>query len=159
MPCYLFTYHGHGTWMPDRTRGYVKRKAGIQPQNLEMAANYRRNQQQPTVEFDLTLQSILIDGIRAACEMIEVRCHCIATDRSHLHILASWKPNRKQLSVSRAIKSSLSRRLNKRFGHRQWFSKGSSHKQVRDMAHFNHLIEVYLPNHRGASFTEKTCES
>lgn len=156
MPCYLFTYHGHGTWLPDRKQGYVKRKVGVLPQDIVMAENYHRNQQQTTVEFDEKLQSLLIDGIRSACEMIEVRCHCIATDKSHLHLLLSWKSVRTYQSVTRAIKSSLSRRLNEKFGHRQWFSKGSSRKRVKDRQHFDHLMEKYLPNHRGTFFREKT---
>jgi hypothetical protein len=43
MPCYLFTYHGHGTWLPDHARGYVRRKVGVLAADVEMARNYRGN--------------------------------------------------------------------------------------------------------------------
>ena len=43
MPCYLFTYHGYGTWLPDRSRGYVRRKEGILPTDeAPMAECYRK---------------------------------------------------------------------------------------------------------------------
>src|SRR4051794_35604479 len=29
MPCYLFTYHAYGSWMPDHKRGYVHRGQGV----------------------------------------------------------------------------------------------------------------------------------
>ena len=31
MPCYLFTYHAYGSWLPDHAEGYVHWKEGQQP--------------------------------------------------------------------------------------------------------------------------------
>ena len=38
MPCYLFTFHAYGTWMPDREEGFVRREQGILPPDEELAA-------------------------------------------------------------------------------------------------------------------------
>jgi hypothetical protein len=43
MPCYLFTYHAYGSWMPDRPQGYVRRGKGILPTDTRMAERYRKN--------------------------------------------------------------------------------------------------------------------
>jgi hypothetical protein len=51
MPCYLFTYHGHGTWLPDHERGYVRRKEGVLAADLQMASRYRSNFQDNAIEF------------------------------------------------------------------------------------------------------------
>ena len=36
MPVYLFTFHAYGSWLPDNPRGYVRRKEGIQPQDVPL---------------------------------------------------------------------------------------------------------------------------
>jgi hypothetical protein len=158
MPCYLITYHAYGTWLPDRPRGYVKRKVGVLASDAEMGENYRRKQWRDTIRFDSALQADLVDGARVACNLIAVRCHGIATDGTHLHVLVSWRVERSWESVSRAIKTSLTIRLNGSHGRRQWFSKGSSRKQVRDSQHFEYLLRKYLRQHRGVVWFEGTCE-
>jgi REP element-mobilizing transposase RayT len=159
MPCHLFTYHGHGTWLPDHARGYVRRKVGVLPTDVEMAQNYRRNQTHATVTFGPERQAMLIEGVLHACSCIDVRCHAIATDRSHIHLLLSWKHERSSRSISQAIKTSLTRRLNEKYESRIWFSKGGSQKRVKDHEHFAHLMNVYLPRHQGITWFEKTCDS
>jgi hypothetical protein len=61
MPCYLFNYHAHGSWMPDHRREYVKRHKGILPPDTEMAARYRANMTQDVVLFDTMIQRHLIE--------------------------------------------------------------------------------------------------
>jgi hypothetical protein len=51
MPCYLFTYHAFGSWMPDRRQGYVRRGKGIQPADPKMAERYRQNSRHDEVRF------------------------------------------------------------------------------------------------------------
>jgi REP element-mobilizing transposase RayT len=159
MPCYLFTYHGHGTWLPDHSRGYVRRKVGVLAMDVEMGQRYRENLAGEAVYFDAKLQSRLVEGVLYACGCINVRCHAIATDSSHIHLLLSWKHERPPLSVSLAIKTSLTRRLNEKYDQRTWFSKGGSRKRVTDQDHFDYLMNVYLPRHRGAAWFEKTGDS
>jgi hypothetical protein len=83
------TYHAHGSWLPDRDRGYVRRGEGIQATNRRMAVCYRRNLKQPVVSFDEPVQRILIVGIREACSFLAARCHGVGTDGSHVHLLVS----------------------------------------------------------------------
>ncbi len=45
MPCYLFTFHAFGTWMPDREEGFVQRKKGILPPDEELARGISRKGQ------------------------------------------------------------------------------------------------------------------
>ena len=159
MPCYLFTYHAHGSWMPDRSRGYVHRGQRVLTSDTRMAKCYRRNLRQTAVSFDGQIQSELLAGTRAACNCLTVRCHGIATDSSHVHLLVSWQSERRWESVSEAIKTSLSRRLNASVNRQKWFSKGASRKRVRDRAHFEYLMSTYLPDHRGLCWSERTARS
>jgi len=154
MPCYLFTYHGHGTWMPDHRSGYVRRKAGVVTADQRMALCYRKNMKQKTVAFDGMLQKHLIEGIRTACQFLEVRCHGIATERSHVHLLISWTSARTWQSIHQALKTSLTRRLNGQVRRQKWFSKGGSRKRIEDREHFEYLQNVYLPGHSGLLWTE-----
>lgn len=39
MPVYLFTFHSHGSWLPDRTQGYTRRQQGILPADPYMAGH------------------------------------------------------------------------------------------------------------------------
>lgn len=80
MPCYLFTYHGHGTWFPDHPRGYVRRKVGILAADAEMARRYRENQFQATVTLAPNVHTEIVKRVLVACDCIDVRCHTIATD-------------------------------------------------------------------------------
>ena len=154
MPCFLFTYHAHGSWLPDRSRGYVRRKEGIQVADANMAACYRRNLKQAVVVFDKRIQAVQITGVLEACTCLAARCHGIGTDGSHIHLLVSWNSERSWESVSEAIKSSLTRRLNKQVYRQKWFSKGSSRKRVRDRSHYEYLLTKYLPSHRGLCWSE-----
>ncbi|MEQ8211913.1 MAG: transposase [Lacipirellulaceae bacterium] len=154
MPCYLFTYHAHGSWMPDRTQGYVHRKEGVKPSDEEMARAYRQNQISPTAYFDSLIQTSLIEAARGACRHLDARCHAVVTETTHVHILISWKSERSATSMSRSLKSALSRYLNQQFQQRQWLSKGASKQPVKDLEHYEYLVGVYLPKHRGVQWLE-----
>ncbi|QDT01351.1 transposase [Adhaeretor mobilis] len=149
MPCYLFAYHAYGSWMPDRPQGYVHWKEGLKPPDKERADEYRRKQSNPTVVFERVVQQHICDGVREACSYLDARCHAVATDPSHAHTLISWRTERNSKSISRSLKISLSRRLNEQIARQQWFSKGGSRQAVKVMDHFDHLMRVYLPRHRG----------
>ncbi len=155
MPCFLLTYHAHGSWLPDRSRGYVRRMQGIQSPDVKMAKCYRRNLKQAVVTFDGRTQRLLTAGVHEACIFLSARCHGVATDGSHVHLLVSWRSDRSWESVSEAIKTALTRRLNKDILRQNWFSKGSSRKRVKDYSHFDYLVTKYLPNHRGLCWSER----
>jgi hypothetical protein len=94
MPCYLFTFHAYGTWMPDREQGFVKRRQGILPPNEELAARCREDAAEKVVVFDSSIQKMMIEEARNACEKQHYRGHCIATDPTHVHALVSWPDDR-----------------------------------------------------------------
>lgn len=149
MPCYHYTFHAYDTWMPDKEKGYVKRKKGALPRDLEMAQHYRANQKQPTVYFSKQHQEEIAATLHVAGKHIDATIHCIAIEPTHLHVIASWSHERAWDSMRRSIRSALTRRLNEQFGKREWFVKSPSRKQVKDHDHFCFLIREYLPSHRG----------
>ena len=63
MPCYLFTYHAYGSWMPDRPQGYVQRKQGILPPDAVLAQKYRTAMEQSEAKFTSDVQIALIDSL------------------------------------------------------------------------------------------------
>ena len=76
MPCYLFTYHSHGSWMPDRAQGYVRRGQGILPPDSEMAERYRRNAKHEMAHFreaqELCAIDTLCDAVSSAGTITEL---------------------------------------------------------------------------------------
>ena len=81
VPCYLFTYHAYGSWMPDNPRGYVKCGQGILSPDKGMAQKYRANLAHDVVSFNEQVQRHLIQEALVACEHQQLRCHYIATSR------------------------------------------------------------------------------
>jgi hypothetical protein len=155
MPCYLFTFHAFGTWMPDREEGFVRRGQGTLPPNEELARQYQDRTKQDEVLFDSRLQLLLIKETRVACEKQCYRGHCVATEPTHIHALVSWPDERPWLKIRNGLKSSLTRRLNCDLQPRdKWFVESASRKQVKDDDHFNHLINTYLPSHGGWKWRE-----
>ena len=154
MPCYLFTYHAYGSWMPDRSRGYVRRKEGVLVADRRMAACYRKNLKGEIVEFDTHVQQRLVEALLEACQFQSLRGHGMATDPSHVHVLVSWTDDRTWKLMRRRVRTSLTLQLNRAFKHRTWFSKQPSRKRVKDREHFEYLVEEYLPRHRGWKWIE-----
>jgi REP element-mobilizing transposase RayT len=152
MPCYLFTFHAKGSWFHDHEWGYVHRTRGSRFPDSEMAANYRRRQRAPTIEFTEPIQRCLIDVAIDAAGHLDVVVHAVATEMSHVHVLVSWRHNRRWNSIRRSLRIALSGRLNERFGRREWFVEGSSRKRVADHEHFDHLMFRYLPKHNGVNW-------
>ena len=149
MPCYLFTFHGYGTWMPDRPQGYVHRQKGLLPSDAKMAQLYRDKQNKEAVWFDSPMQQLVVDTICAADAALQMTVHAVATDPTHVHILVSWSSDKQWLWARRNLRYSLTRALNQRFGKRQWLAAKGSRKRVKDREHFEHLVTTYLPKHNG----------
>lgn len=154
MPCYLFTYHGHGTWLPDHSRGYVRRKEGVLASDARMADCYRRNFNGEAVHFNRQSQQTMIEAALEAFRCQSLRGHGIATNATHLHVLVSWTTERNWQVVRRQLRGSLTRRLNLELERRPWFSKQPSRKRVKEQRHFDHLMGSYLPKHPGLKWFE-----
>lgn len=149
MPAYHFTLHAYGTWLPNKPKGYVHRKQGIQPRDDALARCYRANQKQTTIHFTLDQQHEIAATLRVAGKHLDAIIHCIAIEPTHIHVVISWRHVRDAVSMRSSIKSAISRMLNERFGRRTWLCKGASRKQIKDHDHFCFLIRRYLPCHRG----------
>ena len=149
MPCYHFTFHAFGSWMPDKEKGYVKRKKGILPRDEAMARQYRVKQKQTTVYFSKVHQKEIAATLHVAGQHLDAVIHCIAIESTHLHVIVSWSNDKTWDAMRRSIRSALTRSLNTAFGKRVWFVKSPSRKRVKDHDHFCHLIREYLPSHRG----------
>ena len=155
MPCYLFTFHAYGTWMPDREQGFVRRGQGVLPPDKELGDVYRDRATERYAAFGERIQNLLIEETRIAGEKQRYRIHGIATDPTHLHVLASWADDRSWLRIRTGLKTSLTRRLNRDVGRRRnWFVDSASRRQVKDDEHYDHLMNVYLPSHRGWKWRE-----
>jgi REP element-mobilizing transposase RayT len=150
MPCYLFTFHAFGSWMPDRKAGFVRRGHGILAPDKQLARQYQDSAKQKAVIFEPRLQLLLIEEAQAACAKQRCRGHYIATEPTHVHVLVSWTDERPWLKVRNGLKSSLTRRLNHNGQRRnKWFVENASRRRVKDRDHFDHLVSTYLPSHRG----------
>jgi hypothetical protein len=156
MPCYLFSYHGYGTWLPDRPRGYVRRDEGVLPPDEGMAELYRHNMKHPAVTFDHEIQRHLIAAAIEACNYQKLKCSYIATEPTHVHILVSWTIDRTWEVARAKLRESLSRHLNRKLERREWFSKSPSRKRVRDRKHFDYLTTDYLRKHSGWKWSEES---
>jgi REP element-mobilizing transposase RayT len=156
MPCYHFTFHGYGTWLPDEDDGYVRRGEGRLPQDTSAASKYRRRMTNHAAEFDESMQLAMIEEVHAASQHQTYRVHCVATEPTHIHILVSWKDEERASEKLRAsIRQSLSRRLSKQFGQRQWLSEGGSRRRVINEEHYDYLLAIYLMEHGGWKWNEE----
>ena len=154
MPVYLFTYHAYRSWMPDRARGFVRRRAGILPSDESLSATYARQAREDPVLFTPPQQLELIAELQRAFEKQRCRGHFIATEPTHVHVRVSWRDERDWKRLRNGLKQSMTRRLNHQARREHWFSEGASRKRVSDQGHFNHVVEKYLPSHRGWKWRE-----
>lgn len=154
MPCYLFTFHAYQSWMPDRPKGYVRRKKGVLSSDEIMANMYKKQAKQSKILFSAAIQKLLLNEFTLACRLQRLRAHFYSTDATHVHVLVSWNGSRSWSLIRNGIKSSFSRRLSKEGSRRKWFSSGASRKRVKDQAHFDYLVTQYLPSHLGWKWQE-----
>lgn len=154
MPCYLFTYHTYGTWYPDRRQGYVRRGQGILPSDPAAAQVYKERAAHDTILLDGIHQQALIARLIDAVSFIDSRLHAVATDSTHIHMLLSWRGNRTWQQNRASLKKSMTLMLKDLFADRPWFAENASRKRVENREHFDYLMNVYLPNHRGWKWRE-----
>lgn len=156
MPCYLFTFHSYGSWLPDRSRGFVRRHQGMLPQDHDLATTYRRHMPQIAVHFDSAAQRAIIETLLDAASYLDCRVHAAATDNQHIHLIVSWRDERRGWEKTRAsFKKSITIKLKSTYGKQRWLSRDASRKQVKDRSHFEYLVGEYLPNHRGWKWDER----
>lgn len=149
MPCYLFTYHAYGSWLPDRRRGYVKRGRGILPADAHMARLYTKSMKETAVTFDDQLQRWAIAAALESESLQEFELYFVATDDTHVHILIGWRDEPDPARMRSSLKGSVTRALKRARGPRTWLAEGGSRKQVKTRGHFDYLISTYLPKHTG----------
>jgi REP element-mobilizing transposase RayT len=155
MPCFLFTYHAYGSWLPDHPDGFVHWKEGRQLPDDNLGGAYRAKMKFPEAEFGELLQRAMIEELRAAAHFQKFRLHAVATEPTHLHSLLSWPDERSPPALNLGVKKSLTIRLKKQVAERTWFSKGGNERQVKKLEHFNYLVNEYLPSHGGWKWDER----
>jgi len=157
MPCYLITIHTYRSWMPDHRRGFIQEDKGIQPPNPALAQAYHWASSDPPYLMDELDQRFVIGVVRDVCAGRGWDIHAIACESTHVHILLSWSTDESWLAVRSKTKNIISLELGKYHGlrGRKWLSKGGSRKRVKDQKHYDYLVHVYLPKHRGAQWYEK----
>ena len=156
MPVYLFTYHAYRSWLPDRPEGFVQKGGRLEPPNRKLAAAYANAANHPPFSFDGDTQRLLIETTLDVCSRRDWRLRGVAAETTHLHVLVSWQDTTRWQDVRGKIRNICSLELSKKhkqYG-RPWFVEGASRKRVRNHRHFEHLINTYLPNHRGLQWFE-----
>jgi REP element-mobilizing transposase RayT len=156
MAVYHFTIHAYRSWGPDNPRGYVHHTEGLQPANEEMARWYDAHAKFDPVKFEQNLQQVLTRETHAICLRRQWRLHALGNEQSHLHALISWIEYIDSSRVVAQLKGALSHHLGKEIGPpgRKWFSRGASERRVVDKAHFDYLVDTYLPSHSGIFWKE-----
>lgn len=155
MAAYLFTFHAYRSWMPGRARGYVRRGQGILPPDEQATRRYAHHAKHSQVAFDPPVQAVLVSAVREVCRQKNWRLHQVMTDGTHIHILVSWRGFMDWKKVRRSLRYRCTSELNGAFGaDHPWLSEGGSRKRVRDRAHFDYLMHVYLPRHDGRYWRE-----
>jgi hypothetical protein len=156
MPCFHFIFHAYGTWLPDEDDGYVRRHEGPLPQDTKVAVEHRNLMVEEAVTFNELHQRALIDEIFIAAKHQSFRAHYIATEPTHIHILVSWQDDQRPFEKLRAsIRQSLSRRMGRDFGPREWLNEGGSRNRVSNQVHYDYLVCTYLPRHGGWKWSEE----
>jgi hypothetical protein len=155
MPVYHFTLHAYRSWRPDHKRGYTQRKKGYLPPDPEQARKYDERAREGPVVFTRDVQRVIIRTTADFCARRKFRFHGSGNDESHSHLLISWRGYSHWNEVMRRLKNILSLELNKCFNcKRQWFVRGGSRKRVSKVAHLNHLLDRYFPDHPGLFWRE-----
>jgi REP element-mobilizing transposase RayT len=157
MPCYLFTFHAYRSWSADNPHGFVQEgKEGVQAPSPQLGRFYDEHAHQPPVLFGGLHQQVLIWIVYDACGRRPWRLHFVATEPTHVHILASWRSADPWRNVRKRLKNLAGLMLGKKCERtgRKWFSRKGSRKRVRDRRHFDYLVSEYLPKHRGLQWRE-----
>jgi hypothetical protein len=134
MPCYHFVFHAFGTWHPDHPAGWHQHGVpGALRPSEPIATNRRLRQAHPAVFFAPDTQRALLHMVHDACERRGWRAHAVATNVTHLHLVASWTESTNPVDIHTKLKNLLAlraARVNNTRG-RPWFSHGGKPRRVR----------------------------
>ncbi len=156
MPVVLFTIHTYGSWLPDRSEGFVLRGKGVQATDQDLADRYRRRMSGDAVAWDSSQQHKVIATLVEWSAKTGCRLFAASAVSTHVHAVVGWKEERSADSIRRSIKHNLSRELNRAFGNRRWLSRKGSNQRVKDAEHLQHLRGAYLPAHQGWRYDDDT---
>jgi len=128
----------------------VRKHAELRNPDPQVARYYDRAAKQPATSFDDEVQWSLLRFVHDARERRDWQLYGFAAEPTHLHLLIGWFDDVTSFAhVRDRLKNLASWWLNRRFERRRWFSRGSSRRRVRQQRHFDHLMQHYLPKHRG----------
>jgi hypothetical protein len=114
-----------------------------------MAEVYRGRAKHETILIDGPNQLAIIHRLIDAVGFVDCRLHGVATDATHVHVLVSWRGGRTWQQNRASLKKSLTIMLKESFEDRPWFGGNASRKRVENREHFDYLMDVYLPKHKG----------
>jgi hypothetical protein len=150
--------HAYGSWHPDHPDGWHQHGLAtplLPSENL--GAHRRASQRWPTAEFSATLQPDLGEMARDICNRRQWRCHAVAINETHIHIVTSWRaPPEDPLELQHTFKRLLGWKLAKltNIQGRRWISDGGRPKPVADLEHLQYLLTEYLPDQGGHFWRE-----
>ncbi|MEQ8210713.1 MAG: hypothetical protein RH917_12860 [Lacipirellulaceae bacterium] len=154
MPCYLFTFHAHGSWLSDK---YQATSDGLY-QRVLFADESRMSgtqERRPIRSTGLLAaeQKLAIEGLARAAERNDCRLHYVATDRTHVQVLVSWQNDCNWKCQRANMRKAIVANLQKMRGRETWLSEGSSRKQIRSLQQFDQLVNEKLPKYRGLKWS------
>ena len=90
-----------------------------------------------------------MSSVHDICSRRQWRCHGTATDRSHVHLVASWIDDTDPFAARTTFKRLLGLALARAAGTRgiPYLSAGAGITQVKTIKHLNYLLCVYFPTH------------
>ncbi|QDS98700.1 hypothetical protein [Adhaeretor mobilis] len=159
MPCYLFTYHAHGSWLSDTyqaSRDGVYQRALFADQGRAERGRIARSQSRRPIRSTGLLaaeQKLAIEGLTRAAQFQNCEIHYVATDRTHVHVLVSWQGACHWKDQRANMRKAIVANLQKMRGRETWLSEGSSRKRIKDKHHFQQLMTETLPKHRGLKWS------
>jgi hypothetical protein len=99
-------------------------------------------------------QNSVIDELIRAAASQEYRLHFVASDNARVSVVLSWHGARSSDALKRSIRRVLSRRLDREFKRRDWFSRRLSYRRVKDRKDFDHLVKAQLLGRDGWKWSE-----
>jgi len=159
MPCYLFTYHAHGSWLSDKYQassdGTYQRALFPDQGRTDLARTGKSQSRKPIRSTGLLAaeQKLAIEGLTRAARFHNCQIHYVATDRTHVHVLVSWQGECHSKDQRANLRKAIVTNLQTMRGRETWLSEGSSRKRIKDKQQFNDLLDNYLPKHRGLKWS------
>ncbi|MEM9186462.1 MAG: hypothetical protein AAGB00_08215 [Planctomycetota bacterium] len=165
MPVSLLSFAAAGPPAGDETARFVLRNDPPRQARLPLAERYRRALERRDVVFSSDHGRCLIDTVVDRQARDAYRCFGVAADQKRLLALVAWDDRRSPVDVRAAIRSAVTRAMNREFGRQAWIGEdnptdgldrdgqGSGAKRVRNRTQFDYLVDRYLPAQTGQVWT------